>query len=198
MNPGGTGSLSRVRCLAPNLPGPVVSVSLTNMGGPMMGPRNGTVGGAMRMTADRNTVAHGTVSFLVTNAGTISHELVILPLPESQIPGTRPIGGDAKIDEAGSLGEASNTCAEGTGQGILPGASGWVTVTLPPGRYELVCATSPATLPPGCTPNSPSPSPFGSLHTATLTPREQTSMVTEGSVTKISCGPVTSPTLVGK
>jgi uncharacterized cupredoxin-like copper-binding protein len=21
----------------------------------------------------------------------------------------------------------------------LPGASGWVTVTLPPGRYELVC-----------------------------------------------------------
>ncbi|MCB5282235.1 MULTISPECIES: sulfocyanin-like copper-binding protein [unclassified Arthrobacter] len=139
VNPGGTGFLSRARCVAPNLPGPVISVSLTNMGGPMMGPRNGMLGGAMRMTADRNTVAHGTVSFLATNAGTISHELVILPLPESQIPGTRPIGADAKIDETGSLGEASNTCAEGTGQGILPGASGWVTLTLPPGRYELVC-----------------------------------------------------------
>ncbi|MCB5291715.1 hypothetical protein BJQ90_01142 [Arthrobacter sp. SO3] len=139
VNPGGTGFLSRTRCVTPNLPGPVVSVSLTNMCGPMMRRPNDMMGGAMRMTADRNTVAHGPVSFLVTNAGTISHELVILPLPESQIPGTRPIGADAKIDEAGSLGEASNTCAEGTGQGILPGASGWVTVTLPPGRYELVC-----------------------------------------------------------
>lgn len=139
VNPGGTGYLSRARCAVPNLPGPVVSVSLTNMGGPMMGPRNGMMGGAMRMTADRSTMAHGTVSFLVTKAGNISHELVILPLPADQIPGTRPIGGDAKIDEAGGLGEASNTCAEGTGQGILPGASGWATVTLPPGRYELVC-----------------------------------------------------------
>ncbi|SDP64873.1 Uncharacterized copper-binding protein, cupredoxin-like subfamily [Arthrobacter sp. ok909] len=139
MNPGGTGFLSRTRCVAPDLPGPVVSVSLTNMGGPMMRRPNGMMGGAMRMTADRSTVSHGTVSFLVANAGTISHELVILPLPENQIPGTRQIGADAKIDEAGSLGEASNTCAEGTGQGILPGTSGWVTLTLPPGRYELVC-----------------------------------------------------------
>ncbi|WP_235835405.1 sulfocyanin-like copper-binding protein [Arthrobacter terricola] len=48
-------------------------------------------------------------------------------------------GADARIEEASSLGEASNTCAEGPGQGILPGASGWVTVTLPPGRYKLVC-----------------------------------------------------------
>lgn len=139
VNPGGTGFLSRSRCVAPSLPGPVVNVSLTNMGGPMMRRPNPMMGGGMRMTADRSTVAQGTVSFLVTNAGTISHELIILPLPENQIPGTRPIGGDAKIDEAGSLGEASNTCAEGTGQGILPGASGWVTVTLPPGRYELLC-----------------------------------------------------------
>ncbi|WP_426939008.1 hypothetical protein ACQCSV_00890 [Pseudarthrobacter sp. S3] len=63
VNPGGSGFLSRARCAAPNLPGPVVSVSLTNMGGPMMGRRNGMMGGAMRMTADRSTVAHGTVSF---------------------------------------------------------------------------------------------------------------------------------------
>lgn len=139
VNPGGAGFLSRTRCVAPNLPGPVVSVSLTNMGGPMMGRPNGMRGGAMRMTADRSTVAHGTVSFLVTNGGTISHELVILPLPSDQIAGTRPVAGDGSIDEAGSLAEASNTCAEGAGQGILPGASGWVTVTLPPGRYELIC-----------------------------------------------------------
>jgi uncharacterized cupredoxin-like copper-binding protein len=136
----GAGFLSRVRCTAPNLPGTVVNVSLTNMGGPMMGRRDGMMdGGAMRLTADRTTVAHGTVSFLVTNAGSISHEMAILILPDAQIAGTRPIGGDGRIDEAGSLTEASNTCAEGSGQGILPGASGWVTLTLPPGRYELIC-----------------------------------------------------------
>jgi uncharacterized cupredoxin-like copper-binding protein len=93
----------------------------------------------MRLQADRATVRHGTVSFLVTNGGSITHELVVLPLPESQIVGTQPFGGDGKIDEAGSLGEASKTCGEGAGQGILPGASGWVSVTLEPGRYELVC-----------------------------------------------------------
>ncbi|MCB5283598.1 MULTISPECIES: hypothetical protein [unclassified Arthrobacter] len=64
---------------------------------------------------------------------------MILPLPENQIAGTRPVGGDGKIDEAGSLGEASSTCPEGAGQGILPRSAGWVSVDLPPGRYELVC-----------------------------------------------------------
>ena len=139
LNPGGGGFLSRTRCVVPDLPGQVVGVSLTDMAGPMMRRPNGMMGGAMRMAADRSTVAHGTVSFLVTNAGSVRHELVILPLPDNQIPGTRPIGGDAKIEETASLGEASNTCADGAGQGILPGASGWVTITLPPGRYELVC-----------------------------------------------------------
>jgi uncharacterized cupredoxin-like copper-binding protein len=127
-------------CTTPNLSGTVVNALLTNMGGPMMGLGNGMMyGGAMRLSTDHATVAHGTVSFLVTNGGSISHELVLLLLPESQIVGTRPIGGDGKIDEAGSLGEASNTCSEGAGQGILPGASSWVTVTLAPGRYEVVC-----------------------------------------------------------
>lgn len=127
-------------CAVPNLTGTVVRVTLTNMGGRMMGQRGGMMsGGAMRLNADHTTVAHGTVSFLATNDGSISHELVILPLPDSQIAGTRPIGGDAKIDEAGSLGEASTTCGEGAGEGIVPGGLSWVTVTLAPGRYELVC-----------------------------------------------------------
>jgi uncharacterized cupredoxin-like copper-binding protein len=127
-------------CVTPNLPGTVVNVVLTNMGGPMMGQGNGTMfGGAMRLNTDQATIAHGTVSFLATNGGSVSHELVLLPLPVSQIVGTRPIGGDGKIDEAGSVGEASNTCGAGAGQGIVPGGSSWVTVTLAPGRYELVC-----------------------------------------------------------
>jgi uncharacterized cupredoxin-like copper-binding protein len=145
VNPGGYGFPSGSSCTVPNLSGTVVNVTLRNMGGPMMGgpapaQRNGMMyGGAMRLSADRATVPHGSVSFLVTNSGSTSHEMVILPLPDSQIVGTRPIGGDAEIDEVGSFGEASATCGDGTGQGILPGASSWVTITLVPGRYELVC-----------------------------------------------------------
>ncbi|WP_315899859.1 sulfocyanin-like copper-binding protein [Arthrobacter alpinus] len=117
-----------------------MNITMTNMGGPMMGGGGGPMsGGAMRLQADQATVPHGTVSFLATNRGSITHEMVVLPLPEPQIVGTRPIGGDGKIDETGSLGEASTTCGEGAGQGILPGASGWVSITLAPGRYELLC-----------------------------------------------------------
>ena len=131
---------ARTSCATPNLSGTVVNVVLTNMGGPMMGQGFGMpYGGAMRLTTDLATVSHGPVSFLVTNVGSVSHEMILLPLPVSQIVGTRPMGGDGKIEEAGSLGEASNTCGEGVGQGILPGASSWITVTLAPGRYEVVC-----------------------------------------------------------
>jgi uncharacterized cupredoxin-like copper-binding protein len=127
-------------CTTPSLSGTVVNVALINMGGPMMGQGNGMIfGGAMRLSTDRATVAPGTTSFLVTNVGSVSHEMLILRLPDSQIVGTRPIGGDGRIDEVGSLGEASKTCGEGAGQGIAPGATSWVTVDLQPGRYELVC-----------------------------------------------------------
>jgi uncharacterized cupredoxin-like copper-binding protein len=93
----------------------------------------------MRLTTDRATASHGTVSFFVTNDGSVNHEMVVLALPDTQLAGTRAQDGDAQVDEAGSLGEASSTCGEGSGEGILPGASGWVTVPLAPGRYELVC-----------------------------------------------------------
>ena len=139
VTPGGSGSLPGSSPTTPNLPGTVVNVSLTDMGGPM-GEGNGPLhAGAMGMRTDQATVPHGTVSFLVTNTGSVNHEMVILPLADSQLVGTRPFGGDAKIDEAGSLGEASNSGGKGAGEGIVPGASSWVTVTLVPGRYELVC-----------------------------------------------------------
>jgi len=132
--PGGHGFLYGSPRAAPKLPGTVVNVSLTNMGGTMMGG-----GGPMGLSADHATVPHGTVSFLVTNYGSIDHEMVVLPLAASQTAGARTVGGDAKIDEAGSLGEASKTNGANAGDGIAPGASGWVTVTLAPGHYELVC-----------------------------------------------------------
>src|ERR1035437_4496918 len=122
--PGGIGLLSGSSPAAPNLPGTVVNVSLTDMGGSMMGQRNGMMsGGSMRLTADHATVPHGTVSFLATNGGSINHEMVILSLPASQSVGARPTGTDAKADEAGSLGEASNTNGKGAGQGVVARAS---------------------------------------------------------------------------
>ena len=132
-------SRGRVSCVVPNLAGTVVDVTLTNMGGPMMGQGASMVGGMMRVSVDRATVPHGAVSLLAFNGGSVNHELVVLPLADAQIVGTRPLGGDARIDETGSLGEASNTCSEGAGSGIAPGASSWTTLTLQPGRYELVC-----------------------------------------------------------
>jgi uncharacterized cupredoxin-like copper-binding protein len=145
--PDGIGLLSGSSPAAPRLPGTVVNVSLSDMGGSMMGKRSGMMsqrsgmmsGGSMRLSADHATVPHGTVSFLATNGGSINHEMVILPLPASQSVGARPTGADAKTDEAGSLGEASNTNGKGAGQGVVPGASSWITVTLAPGQYELVC-----------------------------------------------------------
>lgn len=124
---------------APDLPGQVVRVAVSDMGGPMMGGRTGMSGEVMYLSADRTTVAHGTVSFLVTNHGLRDHELVVLPLADGESAGNRTIGDDNQIAETGNLGEASSTNGEGTGEGLQPGTSGWVTLTLPPGNYELVC-----------------------------------------------------------
>ena len=135
---GGPGLSSSSSRGAPALPGTVVNVSLANMGGPMMGQPT-MMGGAMRLSADRAAAPSGTVSFVATDVGSIDHELVVLPLADNQQVGMRQIGSDNRIDETGSLGEASNTGGEGAGQGIRSGSSGWVSLTLAPGNYELVC-----------------------------------------------------------
>ena len=95
--------------------------------------------GMMRIFASPGTVPRGTVSILASNAGAWTHELVVLPLSAGQGVGQRPVGSDGKINEAGSLGEASRTCGAGSGEGIVAGGAGWTTLTLEPGRYELVC-----------------------------------------------------------
>jgi uncharacterized cupredoxin-like copper-binding protein len=68
-----------------------------------------------------------------------THEMVALPLAPGQAAGQRTPGADGKVDEAGSLGEASTSCATGPGDGIKSRRVGWVTLTLPAGPYELVC-----------------------------------------------------------
>lgn len=137
-NPGAAGNPATTRCTAPSFAGTVVNVTTADMGRPMMaGPR--MMRGSMRLTADRVVVAHGKLTFLVNNTGTIPHEMLVVPLGGTQSAGTRPLGRDGRVDEAGSRGEAAATCAEGEGDGILPSSTGWLTLDLPPGRYELFC-----------------------------------------------------------
>jgi uncharacterized cupredoxin-like copper-binding protein len=93
----------------------------------------------MRLAASPTTVAAGQVSLVASNVGWRTHELVILPLTTNARAGQRVPAADGKVTEVGSLGEASNTCAAGAGEGIKSGAVGWMTVELAPGRYELVC-----------------------------------------------------------
>ena len=128
------GAYGIISCRAPALPGSTVNVQVTDSGDMMMSQT--PVGAAL--VTKRSTVPSGRVSFVVTNTGALVHELVILPLPADG-PGTRPTGSDGKIDESQSLGESSRSCGGGTGDGIAPGSTGWTTVTLEPGRYELVC-----------------------------------------------------------
>ena len=91
----------RTTCTAQTLSGAAVDVTLTNVGEPMIGQGAATMGGMMRLWADQTTVAHGTVSFVAIDGGSVNHELLVLPIPDGQIVGTRPVAGDARIDEQG-------------------------------------------------------------------------------------------------
>ncbi|MET8808461.1 sulfocyanin-like copper-binding protein [Streptomyces sp. NPDC004546] len=93
----------------------------------------------MRLAAHPTTVPAGKVTVRVINAGTLKHEVIVLPLPAGQAAGQRAIGSDGRVSEAGSLGEASRTCGSGAGDGIASGAAAWTTVMLRSGRYELLC-----------------------------------------------------------
>jgi uncharacterized cupredoxin-like copper-binding protein len=131
---------SRLLCSAPaSLPGSTVDVMLGDMGMTQMLSGTAPLGAHMMLRAAPATVPAGQVSLVVSNVGWRTHELVILPLAVGVAAGERVPGPDGKVDESGSLGEVSNSCAEGAGDGITAGAVGWTTVTLTPGRYELVC-----------------------------------------------------------
>ncbi|WP_220040847.1 sulfocyanin-like copper-binding protein [Streptomyces sp. NTH33] len=108
--------------------------------GHMRGGRPGWHGmGMMRLVSHPATVPAGKVTLRVVNAGTLPHEVVVLPLPAGQAAGERALDAGGRVSEAGSLGEASRSCGAGAGHGITPGAAGWTTLTLRPGRYELLC-----------------------------------------------------------
>ncbi|MCW2720914.1 hypothetical protein [Pseudonocardia sp.] len=131
---------SRSRCGAPSsLPGQTVTVMLADAGmGSMMGG-TGPLGVPMMLRSTPSTVVAGRISLVAQNMGWRSHELLILPLSAGSPAGRLVTGSDGRIDEAGALGEASASCAADSGDGITSGSVGWTTMTLPIGRYELVC-----------------------------------------------------------
>lgn len=131
--PRGYYSYAGVCAPSTKLTGQTISVSVFDMG-MMMGNAS-----RMGLYAFPSTIASGKVNIVVANMGMRTHELVVLPLADGRSAGTRVVGTDGKIDETGSLGEASNNCASGSGEGILSGSRGWTTLNLAPGRYEFVC-----------------------------------------------------------
>jgi uncharacterized cupredoxin-like copper-binding protein len=161
-NPGRPFLTAPPSCDVPALPGTVVDVTLTDMPGAMMGPGmgpgmmgpgpSGHYGpGApapgypwpgmrmMSLSLSPTTVPQGQVSFRVVNTGAWTHELAVLPLGPAQNIGQRRIEADNKVDESASLGHLEGSCGADEGDGIVPGATGWTTITLAPGRYELIC-----------------------------------------------------------
>jgi Sulfocyanin (SoxE) domain len=96
--------------------------------------------GMMRIFVVPSTTPAGLVSLRVHNTGALTHEVMVLPLNANKYPGQRAIGTDGRVDETGSLGEASRSCGADAGDGVLAGAAAWTTINnVPPGRYELLC-----------------------------------------------------------
>jgi hypothetical protein len=120
--PAGSGGFRNraTSCTAPSsLPGSVVTVTQWDMGSMMGGPMMGSgamvlpdaMPGMLGLRASPTTVLAGTVSFVMDNVGGMTHEFIVLPLTGPGI-GERSVGSDGKVSEAGSLGEASRSCAQ--------------------------------------------------------------------------------------
>jgi uncharacterized cupredoxin-like copper-binding protein len=129
-------SHAAVRCSASDdLRGTLVRVSLMDMS--HRGMMRGTT--RMMLRPSPGTVPAGRVTFVASDLGSRPHELVVLPLGNRQNFGQRASAGGGKVLELGALGEASRACGEGVGAGLRPGTTGWVTLDLAAGRYELIC-----------------------------------------------------------
>jgi uncharacterized cupredoxin-like copper-binding protein len=96
-------------------------------------------GMGMGILVNPATVPAGTVSLQVRNTGTLTHRVVVLPLAQGRFPGQRLSGLNGQVDESDSQGEVARTCGADDQDGIAPATTGWTTITLPVGRYELAC-----------------------------------------------------------
>jgi uncharacterized cupredoxin-like copper-binding protein len=139
MNGNSPGTSPASGCAVPPLPGHVVTAHLADMD--MMAPQADPAppGARMMLRATPPSVPAGQISLIALNMGGRPHELVVLPLAVGARSGQRRVGSDGTADEAGAIGEASAACTGGEGDGVPVGSSSWTTLTLPPGRYELIC-----------------------------------------------------------
>ena len=69
----------------------------------------------------------GKVTFAVANVGKVVHEMVVVPAPNGAAGLKQP---DGTASEAGAAGEVAD---------LGPGKTGRLTVTLPAGKYVLLC-----------------------------------------------------------
>ncbi len=131
---------ARANCSASrSLPGHILNVTLADMGMTQMMGGTAPKGAHMMLRISAATVTAGQVSLVASNLGWRTHELVILKLAGGTATGSRVPATNGKVAETDSVGEASRSCGSGKGDGITSGSVGWTTVTLTPGRYELVC-----------------------------------------------------------
>ncbi|AZI58869.1 hypothetical protein EH165_12700 [Nakamurella antarctica] len=137
---GSSSGYSQLSCSAPTFPAEQrVDVTVADMGMTSMMGGVAPMGSHMMLSASPVTVPAGQVTLVASNLGWRTHELVVMTLSSGASAGQRVVGPDGKVPETGSLGEASASCAEGSGEGITSGQVGWITLTLAPGRYELLC-----------------------------------------------------------
>lgn len=83
--------------------------------------------GTFSLTPSVSTVPSGQVTFNVTNDGTMVHEMVVVKTDQTP---QQLMQKDGTADESTSVGEAAD---------IPAGGSKSVTLTLPPGKYVLLC-----------------------------------------------------------
>ena len=109
-------------------------IALTACGGPQAAGKTGSTVTATlsdsKITLDRTTVPTGSITFVVKNIGTITHEVVVLKtdLAADQIPADAEEPG--KVSEDGSQGESGD---------LEKGATSTFTLDLQPGKYVLMC-----------------------------------------------------------
>lgn len=132
---GGTaGRWGTSTCTAPAATGPVVRIAAMDIGGGMMG------GSMMRLMPMWARASAGTVTIDLVNLGSRPHELLVYRLGDGQVAGQRSVGADDRVSEKLVLGEVEPVCDQPSSvDGIEAGNTGRVTLTLSPGRYELVC-----------------------------------------------------------
>lgn len=101
----------------------------------------GMMGGSMsRLMPLRRTIRSGDVTIDLVNAGTRPHELLVFPLRQNEVGGTRAIEANDRVSEAAVIGEVSPLCGQATDiDGIAVGNVGRVSLRLNAGRYEIVC-----------------------------------------------------------